>query len=98
MIGPDATKFYRSKFPLFSANAIGLVATVLMAIVSIDFYFIYWIMRGHETASNKDRKLLAFVLTALTLTHILFVIMERSGAVKFRISEINRALFLMVSM
>lgn len=69
-----------------------------MGIVSADQFFIFIAMKGPETQANKSRKILAFMLIGLTLTHILFDIMEQSGAILFRLSEINRSLFLMVSM
>ena len=96
--GPDATTFYRSKFPLFSSKTIGITASLLMCLITLDKFFVYFSLRASKSTATARRRFLAFCLLGLTLTHFLFDIMEQSKAITFRLSEINRALFLMISM
>lgn len=69
----------------------------MMTIISLDRIFIFIAMKGPKTRANKNRKIMAFLLLTLTLTHYLFDVMEESGAISFRLTEINRAFFLMIS-
>ena len=69
----------------------------MMTMISLDRIFIFIAMRGPNTDANSNRKILAFLLLTLTLTHYLFDVMEESGAISFRLTEITRAFFLMVS-
>jgi hypothetical protein len=76
----------------------GRTATILMFLVTIDQFFIYFILREINSEKQRGRKMLAFVLLGLTLTHFLFDIMEQTKAISFRLSEINRCFFLIFSM
>ena len=96
--GPDGTIFYKSNFPLFAANAMGKTATILMFLITMDQFFIYFVLRDIQSEKQRNRKMLAFFLLALTITHFLFDIMEQSKAITFRLSELNRCFFLMISM
>lgn len=54
-------------------------------------------MKGPKTDANQSRKIIAFLLLTLTLLHYLFNVMEQSGATSFRLTELTRAFFLMIS-
>jgi len=96
--GPDGLIFYKSDFPLFSADAMGRTATILMFLVTCDQFFIYMVLKGVKSENSSQRKFLAFLLLGLTLTHFLFDIMEQTKAITFRLSELSRCFFLMTSM
>lgn len=76
----------------------GRTATILMFLVTIFQFFLYFILRDIKSDNQRNRKMLAFVLLGLTLTHFLFDIMEQTKAITFRLSEINRCFFLIFSM
>lgn len=90
--------FYKSDFPLFAANAMGKTATILMFLITMDQFFIYFVLRQIKSEKQQDRRMLAFFLLGLTITHFLFDIMEQAKAITFRLSELNRCFFLMISM
>lgn len=69
-----------------------------MFLVTMDHFFIYFILKNVKSTNQGMRKLLAFILLGLTLTHFLFDIMEQTKAITFRLSELNRCFFLMISM
>lgn len=95
--GPDGTIYYKSDFPLFAADAMGRTATILMFLITMDQFFIYFSLKEIKSEKQSTRRLLAFVLLGLTLTHFLFDIMEQTNAISFRLSELNRCFFLMIS-
>jgi hypothetical protein len=95
--GPDATIFYKSAFPLFAADAMGRTATILMFLITCDQFFIYSILKGIVSENQRFRRIIAFTLLGLTLTHFLFDIMEQTRAITFRLSELNRTIFLSIS-
>jgi len=93
--------YYRSIIPLIDSgtSGIGLLATVLMLIITADFYYLWYITKDYDFSKfNDDNKRLAHGLFLVTIFHFLFYIMEGSFAINFRLTDLCLAVFILISM
>lgn len=97
--GSDGTQYYRSIIPLLNTGSVGIIATVLMLVITADFYYLWFITRESGTQKYTDEnKNLANGMLFVTLLHFLFDIMETNFAISFRLTDLTRAVFILLSM
>jgi hypothetical protein len=97
--GSDGTQYNRSIIPLLNTGSVGIIATVLMLVITADFYYLWFITKESGTAKyTDDNKNLANGMLFVTLLHFLFDIMETNFAISFRLTDLTRAVFILLSM
>lgn len=97
--GSDGTQYYRSIIPLINTNSIGIMATLLMLVITADFYYLWFITKESRTEKlTDDNKNLANGMLFVTLCYFLFDIMETNFAISFRCTDLARAVFILLSM